>query len=317
MTYFLNRARKIFLLVGISISFLSCVTNQPGDPPQVKKEVRDVSLQARREDSAPRKRLMVLPFLDTSEVRPQEFRDKIRSEFIRDMNKKGELIVVDSRDLNLDLKQHMKSGEYILADVGKAASDLGVSAVLEGKIVELKVSRKADPVGIFRQIVTKLEASVRVRLAWARNGKEIFNTIKTVSLEESQTRVAENASADKLLTTNPELLEKLVADAFNDFEPQIFSSLAKLSWEGRIAAINGDRIFVNVGRISGLQVGDILRVTEEGDDVFDPQTGNFIGRSPGRQKGTLEVVSYFGQDGAIAVIHSGAGFKENDRVEQY
>jgi hypothetical protein len=34
-------------------------------------------------------------------------------------------------------------------------------------------------------------------------------------------------------------------------------------------------------------------------------------------KGSLEVISYFGQDGAIAVIHSGSGFKENDRIEMY
>ncbi len=81
--------------------------------------------------------------------------------------------------------------------------------------------------------------------------------------------------------------------------------------------INGDRIFLNVGRISGLQIGDILKVSEEGDEIFDPQTGNYVGKAPGRLKGTLEVVSYFGQDGAISIIHSGAGFRENDRVELY
>jgi hypothetical protein len=28
-------------------------------------------------------------------------------------------------------------------------------------------------------------------------------------------------------------------------------------------------------------------------------------------------VSYFGKDGAIAILHSGAGITENDRVELY
>jgi hypothetical protein len=81
--------------------------------------------------------------------------------------------------------------------------------------------------------------------------------------------------------------------------------------------ISGERVYVNAGRLSGLQVGDILKVTEEGDDVYDPDTGRFIGTAPGRLKGTIEVVSYFGKDGAIAVIHSGSGFQENDRVELY
>jgi len=141
--------------------------------------------------------------------------------------------------------------------------------------------------------------------------------VKNVTLEEAQTRVAENASADRMLQTNPELIERLITDAFLDFQNQIFSTLDKIAWEGRIAMISGDRIFLNVGRLSGLQVGDVLKVTEEGDEIFDPQTGNFIGKSQGRLKGTLEVISYFGQDGAVSLIHSGSGFKENDRIELY
>ena len=77
------------------------------------------------------------------------------------------------------------------------------------------------------------------------------------------------------------------------------------------------RVAEYVGRISGLQVGDLLKVSENGDDIYDPDSGVHIGKSPGRLKGTLEVISYFGNDGSIAVIHSGAGFKENDKVEVY
>ncbi|MDZ4084592.1 MAG: hypothetical protein U1E10_16745, partial [Bdellovibrionales bacterium] len=91
----------------------------------------------------------------------------------------------------------------------------------------------------------------------------------------------------------------------------------KLSWEGRVALVKGERVYLNAGRLSGLQVGDILRISEEGEDVHDPETGNYIGRVPGRLKGTVEIVSYFGRDGAIAVLHSGSGFRENDLVELY
>lgn len=69
--------------------------------------------------------------------------------------------------------------------------------------------------------------------------------------------------------------------------------------------------------MSGLQVGDILKVTEEGHEVYDPETGAYIGNAPGRMKGTLEVISYFGKDGAISILHSGSGIKENDKVELY
>jgi TolB-like protein len=304
---------KLCLSLTCCFILTACITDEA---PSIRKQVRDSS-PVRRDESAPKKRLIVLPFLDVNQKRPQSLRDESRKDFIRELNRRGDLIVVDSQDLKLDLTTQMKDGEYDLPEVAKAASGLGIAAILEGKVMDLKVSRKAEPVGLFRQVKTKFEASVRVRIALARTGKEILNTTKTVTLDEAQTRVAENVNADRMLQSNPEVLEKLVSDAFLDFAPQISAVLSKLSWEGRIAAINGDRIFLNVGKISGLQVGEILRVTEEGDEIFDPQTGNFIGKSPGRLKGTLEVISYFGQDGAISIIHSGAGFKENDRVEQY
>ena len=108
-----------------------------------------------------------------------------------------------------------------------------------------------------------------------------------------------------------------VRKAFAATVPGLVKSIEKLDWEGRVALVNGDRLYLNAGRISGIQIGDILKVTEDGEEIFDPETGAFIGLAPGRMKGTIEVVSYFGKDGAIAVIHSGSGFKENDRVELY
>lgn len=270
-----------------------------------------------REEMSPRKRVMILPFLDAKESRPVELRQKSREEFIRDLNMRGQVIALDSAELKMDLGKLVANNEYKMDEITKAASSMGVVSVLEGRIEDLKVKRQADEVGVFRQMKTRFEASVRVRIFSARTGKELFNTLKTVTLDDAQTRVAENSSADRLLETNPLLLQRLVTDAFLDFANDINGVMDKLGWEGRIAMISGDRIFINVGRISGVQMGDILKVSNEGDDVYDPQTGRYVGRVPGRLKGTLEVVSFFGQDGSIAIVHSGAGFKENDRVELY
>jgi hypothetical protein len=309
------RIISFFILAAAFYQLIGCVS-EPSLMP-AKKQIKDVPLQARKEDSAPRKRIVVLPFLDTSETRPQSLRDQARSTFIKELNNTGQFIAVDSSDLKLEPDKQIKDGNYLFPEISKAAASLGVSVLLEGKIMDIKVSRKADPVGIFRQMKTRFEASVRVRMATARSGKEFYNTVKTVTLEEAQTRVGENVTADKMLKTNPELVERLITDAFLDFINQLALAMDKITWEGRIAMINGERIFLNVGRISGLQVGDILKVSEEGEEVYDPQTGNYIGKSYGRMKGTVEVISYFGQDGAIALVHSGAGFKENDKIELY
>ncbi|WP_413578697.1 hypothetical protein ACLVWU_09230 [Bdellovibrio sp. HCB290] len=307
---------RLLLALTVVMSMVGCMTvNRSGGP---QRDVRDENQVSFKNDSAPRKRLMILPFLDSSEKRPQSVRDRARTAFIADLNRSGELIALDSRELNLDLTKMMDpAGGYKLAEVAKAANALGVNAVLEGRVLDVRVKRSADNVGVVRQLTTGFEVVAQVRVVTARGGQEIFNTIKTVTLKDQGVRVGERVESDKFLQNNPDMIEVIVKDAFLDFSPQVLTALEKISWEGRIAAIQGDRIYLNVGKISGLEMGDLLKVIEEGDDIYDPESGTHIGRAPGRLKGTLEVISYFGTDGAIAIIHSGSGFKENDRIELY
>lgn len=305
------------ILVGLLFVLAAGCTTFDRSQPSTRKEIKDVNYQTRRNDASPRKRVMVLPFLDVSDKRPQEFRDKARGAFIADLNRTGELIALDSKELNIDLSKMIEGSQYKMSEIAKAAQALGVNAVLEGKINDIRIKRKADNVGVVRHLSTQFEVVAQVRIVQARTGNEIFNTVKTVTVEEQGVRVAERVETDRFLANNPEMIEVIVKDAFLDFSPQVIAALDRVAWEGRIAAINGDRLYLNVGKISGIQMGDLLKVLEDGDDVYDPESGTHIGRVPGRLKGTLEVISYFGNDGAIAIIHSGSGFKENDRVELY
>ncbi|HEY1079748.1 MAG TPA: hypothetical protein VGE46_06605 [Bdellovibrio sp.] len=307
--------KSVFLLFCAFV-LASCATFDRSTP-SVRREVKDVNYEARKEDSSPRKRLMVLPFLDAADSRPQELRDRARTAFVADLNRTGEVIALDSKELKADITKMMEGGQYKLPEIAKAAQTIGVNAVLEGKILDIRIKRKSDNVGVVRHLTTAFEVVAQVRVVTGRAGREVFNTVKTVTVEEQGVRVGERVETDKFLANNPDVIQTIVKDAFLDFTPQVLASLDKVTWEGRIAAINGDRIYLNVGRVSGLQVGDLLKVTEDGDDVYDPESGGHIGRVPGRLKGTLEVISYFGNDGAISVVHSGSGFRENDRVELY
>ncbi|HEY8272121.1 MAG TPA: hypothetical protein VIG33_14615 [Pseudobdellovibrionaceae bacterium] len=311
---------KNFSLIAFSLilNFVS-VACQTIDrtTPVIRREVKDQSFAGKSDNGQPRKRLMVLPFIDSSAQHPEYLRDKARATFLKELNKSGEVVAVDSRDMKSEVLKPEEKGEYDLKEIAKQAQGQGFNAVLEGKIIDVRVARKADKVGLVRQMKSEFEAVVRVRVVSTRNGQEVFNTVKTVNLEEPTVRVVERVETDKFLQNNPELIESIIRDAFLDFVPQVLASFGKVSWEGRIAALNGDRIYLNVGRTSGIQVGDLLKVLEQGDDVYDPESGGHIGTVPGRLKGTLEVISYFGNDGSIAVIHSGSGFKENDRVELY
>ncbi len=303
------------LMTGCS---LLGANRQVGIEKSTAAEVRDVPYDARETKEAPlRKRVMVLPFINAGISRSEQASKVARESFLRQLRKTDEFVIVANTDFPKDVSAFLKGNEYDLEAMGKIAAAMGIAAILEGRIIEVRARRVGDEVGLVRKIRARMNARVQMRMVNARNGSIVLNETREAEVEEATTRLAERASTDRDLEDDPILVDSVVTRAFQATLPRIVNAVEKLSWEGRVALIKGERVYLNAGRLSGLQIGDILRVSEEGEDVHDPETGSYIGRVPGRLKGTVEVVSYFGKDGAITVLHSGSGFRENDLVELY
>src|SRR5690606_26374958 len=98
------------------------------------------------------------------------------------------------------------------------------------------------------------------------------------------------------LTERRDLLRYGVRIAARKAVPKVLEIARKLDWVGRVAKIVGSRIYLNAGRQSGLQIGDVLKVLTAGQEIYDPETGALIGVSKGEVKGTIEVIDYFGPD---------------------
>lgn len=306
---------KASSILVFSVLLTSCFTTDRKRP---SAEVRDVPHQARGvSDPSLRKRVMVLPFLDANPARDKGPTREARETLIRHLLRTENFVLVNPSDFPKDVNQFVKNGQYEFGEMAKTGDDLGLTAFIEGKVIDIKSRRLGDEVGLVRQIRLRVDVTVQVRMIATKNGQVLFNEMHSATIEDSTTRVAQRAYGDRYLEQDPELIESALEKAFLNFIPRFAQTLEKLSWEGRVALIKGERIYLNAGRLSGLQVGDILKVMEDGEDVYDPETGALIGRVPGRLKGTIEVVSYFGKDGSIGVVHSGSGFKENDVVELY
>ena len=282
-----------------------------------KKEVKDVPYSARRGDGDIRKRLLVLPFLDSSTERSKKVAEEARKSLLRALSKTERFVLISPQDFPRDLSTFVVNGDYDLEQIAKIGEGLGLAAVLEGKVLEIKARRLGDEVGMIRKFKAQMDASVRIRMTTIRNGREVLNEVRSSTVEATTTRFGDAKVGDAFLNEDPALVDEAVTKAFRGAVPNIVRAVEKLGWEGRIAQVQGNRIFLNAGRLSGLNVGDLLKVTGAGQEIFDPETGDLIGEAPGPMRGTLELVSYFGKDGAIAVIHSGSGFRENDLVELY
>jgi hypothetical protein len=301
---------------------------QESPPPAVqaktsvlKKKIVDQDLKKNQDDKELKKRVVVLPFLDKQNTRDLTVLRNAHEAFIDSLNATDELIALDSSVLKIDLNKYIKDNTYDLKAIAKDSQTVGISCILEGRIIDMRFKdediSKVDNSSSLKARAVAFEVVVQARMMNIRSEQELFNIVKTVSIEEENSKITESITGENFFNRNNELTELLIKDAFMDYNTKLVESLKYIIWEGRIAALQGDRIFINVGQISGVQVGDILKVVDDGSEIYDTELGYHLGKVPGKTKGTLEVVGFFGQDGAVSVIHSGAGFKENDRIELY
>jgi len=225
--------------------------------------------------------------------------------------------------LPTDLKTRFETKDFVQGDRIKVAQlvregrRLGVAVAVIGRISRIVFRQRGDDVGLFRQTQSLAAAEVELKVFDVQAGREIMAIGK-----------AGEASTNAMVSFEPENLQSVqyraelarlaLREALAPTVGGVLTALSKMSWEGRVAKLKGQKeVYVNAGRASGIVAGDILRVLTPGDDVYDPVTGAFLGRTTGQLKGTVEIREFIGEDGALAVTHTGGNFKEGDVVRLY
>lgn len=285
---------------------------------QKEKRVRvvDTPQKARNQDYI-RRRVLILPFINLSTYSTPGSEEIAQKQLASVLGATGEIIVLDPSSTGQDLGQFQSGENFDMDQIMPLARKVGAHGVIVGRIRDLITRKVGDSVGVFRKVKAEVQTTVDLQMMSTKNGKSLVNELKSAQVQEDVTRVAKYSYTDREIHDDPALVNKAIGMAFEKMVFPIVRALRKFSWEGRVALIRGERIFLNAGRKSGLQLGDVLRVTDGREKVFDPTTGKFIGKIKGRMKGTVEVISYFGKDGAVTLVHSGSGFEKGDVVEFY
>jgi hypothetical protein len=261
-----------------------------------------------------KKRILVLNLLNKSRHGGEELiaiaTDKIKEQLLTS----PEISLVPIQEIEGNEFFENELGEYNLPLIMQKARTYGVSGVVMGKIQDLSIKQSGDDVGLFRTKTYIVSATVKVMLYDTATEKEIFNRVATAEVSEEHTEFFKNRTTASF---DPERGKIAVAKALEKVIPPLPDYAKKLAWTGRIAKIEFHRYYITAGEMSGISRGQLLKVFGEGQNVFEPDTKRLIGIAPGRFKGLLKVIDQFGEDGSVAVVHSGGGFREKDRVELF
>jgi hypothetical protein len=197
---------SLWVLV-ISFSLFGCSLLQPNRPSrgaQAGPEVRDVPMQARGLEAGLRQRILVLPFLEEKVGSNAKILEQARAAVVRGLLRSGQFVVIDENDFPEDPKKYLTpEGDYDLSSIAKKLMPMGISAVLEGKIMQIRARRAGDSVGIFRKVKAEVTSNVRLRMYSAGNAKELVNEMYKASVDSEATQVLKRGYSEAELVRKP------------------------------------------------------------------------------------------------------------------
>ncbi len=306
------------LLAGVMLLLTSCM-NQP-----VRRRSTGYAASGQygyQKDGAQfspiRKKVALLPFYNESPFGKEDLAITATEEFRKELGKLRNFIIdPEAQGLFGTSKEIYAGGGMKLVQLTRKAKLSGVNLVIYGRITHARVRQRTDEIGVVRKTKSYAESVVELRVFDVHANKEIFSEKMDGNINDSSHKFF-LSERDGALEYRRNLLRYSVRVAVRRFLPKVDKLGSKLDWTGRVAKIIGSKIYVNAGRRSGINVGDILKVMTEGQEVFDPESGALLGISKGEVKGTLEVIDFFGGDGAVSILHSGGSVTEGDFVQLY
>jgi hypothetical protein len=187
----------------------------------------------------------------------------------------------------------------------RAHQSLGIQAFALGTVTDVSLlSSKASETS--DEEVAFATAKVEIRLFDASTG----NLLKTFIGRSPIFGTKETGEYSR-----GKAVIKAIDFGLDDIMEGFLRQLDLLDWTTTIAKVEGENIYLNSGKLSGIRIGDTLEVFEPGKEIIHPTTNLSLGWTTGKLKGAVKVTDLFGVDAAVGQMVQGAGFSSNDVVK--
>jgi hypothetical protein len=265
-----------------------------------------------------KKRVVLLPFFNESPVGGQDLAFTATEELRRELSRTGEFQFEKNAEYFIGGSKEIYAGAgQKLSQFARGAKNSGINYFIYGRIVDARIREKADEIGIMQEVRSYTQSQIEIRIFDVAENKEMFSDTLKAYVDDRDYRFFMGEDDEAKLQSRQELLRYGIKVAIRRGIPKIMKLATRMEWVGRVAKIMNNKIYINAGRESGIRISDILKVMTEGPEIYDPDTGALIGRGKGEVKGMIEVVEFFGKDGAIGMLHSGGTVLEGDLVQLY
>jgi curli biogenesis system outer membrane secretion channel CsgG len=232
------------------------------------------------------------------------------------LQKTERFIVIPQQDMDSILAQQRQgaTGAVNPDTAAKMGQILGLNAIVTGSITAYSETEEGYDYLVSKGKKQIARVTVDYRIVDTTTGVQL--------LADSGAGIYEKKAGSVLgmgtkAAYDTDLRDGALRDALTKAMVNMMKQLESQPWKGKIAKVAGNKLYINAGKKTGLQVGDKLDVYRVGEDIIDPDTHVKLGASEDRVGQAIIQQNDLGDkaDMSVALTTSGVGFKQGDVVK--
>jgi curli biogenesis system outer membrane secretion channel CsgG len=288
----------------------------PAEPtaPKVEKETKVASIPARPfySPSLPffqlgfKRKVAILDFENKTPYKEEKIGEAVAKKLSDKLEATQRVLTVDKTVVSEMLDREDVKFETLTEPsvMKRAHQSLGIQAFTLGTVTDLSLlSSKGSETP--EEETTFATIKLEIRLIDASTGNLLKSFIGRSPIFGTK-ETGENSRSKAVL--------KAIDLSFDDILEGFLRQLDLLEWTTTVAKTEGEKLYINAGKLSGLRIGDTFEVFEPGKEIIHPTTKFSLGWTTGQLKGIITISDLFGVDAAIGKVVQGQGFSPNDVV---
>ncbi len=318
--------RLLFILVS-TVSVVCTLMTTSGCAASIKGKVSDDTTRTKTsrelpqtsdvaEYKGPKLRVGVVNFLNKTPSKVLGIGEAASDILGTILQKTDRFIVIPQQDIDSILAQQRMGASGIInpetaAEMGKI---LGLNAIVTGAVTAYSEAEEGTEFIVGKSKTQIARVTVDYRIVDTTTGVQLM---ADSGAGEYRKKVTTVLGAGSKASYDTDLRDGALRDALTKAMVNMMQKLGTRKWNGRVAQVDGDNLYINAGQRSGLKVGDKLDVFRPGKDIIDPVTKVKLGTTENRIGQAVVQQNDLGDqaDLSIATPTSGMGFKPGDIVK--
>lgn len=232
------------------------------------------------------------------------------------LQKTERFIVIPQQDLESILAQQRLGASGVInpETAAKMGQILGLNAIVTGAVTAYSEVEEGTDFIVGKSKKQIARVTVDYRIVDTTTGVQLLADSGAGIYEKKVTTVL---GAGGKTGYDTDLRDGALRDALAKAMVNMMQQLESQPWKGKIAKVAGNKLYINAGKKTGLQVGDKLDIYRVGEDIIDPDTHLKLGTTEDKVGQAIIQQNDLGDkaDMSVALTTSVMGLKQGDVVK--